>query len=103
MIFTNRISHRKNGAVSIKLARLTDFDVLGLARIIGWEAGHGVGAAVGDPDPILLINGQMEGHIDLEGAVHPPLSIDQFLTNWARRFLAHAVSLCPLSMGRSSP
>jgi hypothetical protein len=25
------------------------------------------------------------------------------LTNWTRRFLAHAVSLCPLSMGRSSP
>ena len=82
---------------------LTDFDVLGLARITDWEAGDGFGTAVGDPDSVLLINCQMEGRIDLEDAVHPPLSIDQFLTNWTRRFLAHAVSLCPLSMGRSSP
>src|SRR5207342_3523385 len=46
-----------------------DFDVLGAAWIVCWAACHGVGAAIGDPDPILLIHGQVEGPRDLQGAV----------------------------------
>ena len=46
----------------------TDLDLLGLAGIVCRKARHRV-AAVGDPDPILLIHGEMEGPLDLERAV----------------------------------
>src|SRR4051795_4006288 len=50
--------------------REPDLELLGPTRIARGEARHGVGAAVGDPYPILLINGEMEGRLDLERAVH---------------------------------
>lgn len=46
-----------------------DLELLSVAGIIGREAGHRVGAAIGDPNPVLLIDGQMEGGLDLERAV----------------------------------
>ncbi len=49
---------------------ITNFEFLCFARISGRETGNGVGTAVGDPDPVLLIDGQMERGLDLEGAVH---------------------------------
>ena len=46
-----------------------DLDLLGFAGIVGREARHRV-AAVGDPDPILLIHREVERPLDLERAVH---------------------------------
>jgi hypothetical protein len=48
----------------------TDFDVLGFAGIVCRKTRHRVGAAIGDPDPILQIHGEVEGRLDLERAVH---------------------------------
>ena len=47
-----------------------DFDLLGFAGIARGEARHRVAAAIGDPDPILLIHGEVERPLDLERAVH---------------------------------
>ena len=49
---------------------VADLDLLGFAGIARREARHRVGAAIGDPDPILLIHGEVEGALDLERAVH---------------------------------
>src|SRR5450755_5172694 len=47
----------------------TDLDLLSIAGIACREARHRV-AAIGDPDPILLIHREMEGLPDLQRAVH---------------------------------
>jgi hypothetical protein len=47
-----------------------DPDLLGFGGIVRREARHRVGAAIGDPDPILLIHGEVEGPLNLERAIH---------------------------------
>jgi len=46
-----------------------DLQQLGLTRVVGGKARHRVGVAVGDPDPVLPIDGQMERTRDPAGAV----------------------------------
>src|SRR5450631_3192479 len=48
---------------------VTDLDLLGFAGIARWEARHRV-VGIADPDPILLIDGEVEWPLDLERAVH---------------------------------
>src|SRR5207249_1793839 len=48
---------------------VTDLDLLGFAGIARREARHRV-RATRDPDPILLINGEMERRLDLKRAVN---------------------------------
>jgi len=49
---------------------VANLDLLSFGGIARREARHRIGAAVGDPDPILLIHGEVERHLDLERAVH---------------------------------
>src|SRR5271165_4383587 len=49
---------------------VADLDLLGFAGIARREARHRVGAAISDPDPILLIHGEVERSLDLERTVH---------------------------------
>src|SRR5208283_737521 len=48
----------------------TDLDLFRFAGIARREARNSVGAAIGDPDPILLIHGEVKRPLDLERAVN---------------------------------
>ena len=68
-----------------------DLDLLGPSGVAGRRAGHGVGAAVGDPDPVLLVDGDTEGPLDLKRAIDR-LAVHGSAENAA---LYHSVFHCP--------